>query len=290
MVKAAIVYLVHGDENLPDFTKSVLALEKYFNARYRYPIVVFHEQLSQEAQEKIARLSSAPIHYEKLTTFLDLPDLPGLTKEQVDAWCEGRDGGRKARLGYRQMCRFFSYGLYTHPALADYDYYWRFDDDSFLLDEIPFDPFAYMEDNGLIYGYRSVEHENVRELIGLNELWEATKQFAKGHKLSTRYLKKLVSKRWKGTYTGFNYYNNFEINKRSFWVNHPLMKEYFSSLDTSLGFYKYRWGDANVRAMSVGLFLKPSQVHHFKTIGYRHNDHFSLPDSEQVVFRKPASV
>jgi len=235
----------------------------------------------------LQKTTSFPLEFVELKDFDKLPSYPGLTQEQVDRWIEGKDGGRGgARLGYRQMCRFYSHTLFHHPALAKFDYYWRFDDDSFLLGEVKEDPFELMEEKGYVYGYRSVEFENPRTVgVGLDVLWKKTKQFAKKNKLPLSFLKKRVAN-WKGKYTGLYYYNNFEINKVSFWRESALYSNYFSFLDRSLGFFQYRWGDSNVRTLASHLFLKPHQIHHFDQIPYRHNDHYSLPNSEEVQYIK----
>ncbi len=281
-VKAAIVYLVKNCTS--DLIESLKALHRYFNAQYDYPILIFHEELTDDDKKHIDSLKSGSITYIQLTPFDQLPNLPHLDPQLIQKWCEGKEGGRKARLGYKQMCRFYAYELLVHPALDSFDYYWRFDDDSFLYAPIDYDPFAYMQQNQLIYGYRSVEFENPREIVGMQELWSATKTFAKAHKLSRRYLKKLCTN-WKGRYKGFNYYNNFEINNITFWRSHPLYKVFFDYLDQDqMGFYKYRWGDSNFRAMITGLFLRPEQVHHFKEIAYRHNDHYSIPGGDRIVY------
>lgn len=286
MTKAAIVYLIKGEPS-DHLKESIESLDRYFNKRFDYPVYIFHEECEQ--QELIRSWSSSKIEFIQLPGYLNLPDYRGLSARQVERWSEGKDGGRRCfGLGYRQMCRFFLYGLFTHPKMANIDYYWRFDDDSYLTEELTYDPFALMESTGAIYGYRAVDAENVRECLGLDLLWNEVKSFAKKERLSRRYLNRLVSN-WKGKYKGFNYYNNFEINKVSFWRNHQMYHKFFHTLDETLGFYKYRWGDANVRAMSVGLFLKPSQVYHFKNIGYRHNDHYAVPGGDTVVYSKQGS-
>ena len=286
MTKAAIVYLIKGHPS-EILEMSLRSLDRYFNKRFNYPVYIFHEECSK--QELIRSWSSSTIEFIQLPDYLKLPNYEGLSVDQVERWSRGEDGGRASfGLGYRQMCRFFLYGLFMHPKMANLDYYWRFDDDSYLTEEVTYDPFAVMEQNGLIYGYRTVEAENVRECLGLDLLWNEVKSFAKKEHLSRRHLNRLVAN-WKGKYKGFNYYNNFEINKVSFWRNHKLYQHFFNTLDQTLGFYKYRWGDANVRAMSVGLFLKPNQVHHFKDIGYRHNDHYAIPGGDKVIYSKSGS-
>lgn len=283
-MKAAIVYLVRGATE--KLERSIKALDRFFNRRFNYPILIFHEEFNKEEKELISSWSSSTLEFILLNDFKKLPNYSGLSVDQVNRWCEGKDGGRKSiGLGYCQMCRFFLHTLFVHPRMAEFDYYWRFDDDSYLTSEITYDPFALMESCKAIYGYRAVEKENVYECLGLDLLWKEVKAFAKKEHLSRRYLNRLVAN-WKGQYKGFNYYNNFEINKVSFWREHPGYKKFFQTLDETLGFYKYRWGDANVRAFSVGLFLHPKQVHHFGDIGYQHNDHYTALGSDKVIYSR----
>ncbi len=38
-------------------------------------------------------------------------------------------------LGFRHMIRFVAIKMFQHPALKDFEYYWRLDSDSFLVRE-----------------------------------------------------------------------------------------------------------------------------------------------------------
>ncbi|MCB1180476.1 MAG: hypothetical protein KDK55_00445 [Chlamydiia bacterium] len=287
--RASLVYLARPKkfEKLNDLKKSLVHLDRHFNEAHNYPITIFHEDYEQKEFDAIRSTSSSTIEFIKLPNFLELPSYPGLTQEQVERWISGEDFGRpKAPLGYRHMCRFYAYPIFHHEALASYDYYWRFDDDSYLLGDVKEDPFAFMEKHGYVYGYRSVEYENLSaDGIGLDRLWKLTKQFAKKHRLSLKQVKKRVAN-WKGRYTGIYYYNNFEINKISFWRESSLYTEYFKMLDRSLGFFQFRWGDSSVRILAANLLLKKSQIHHFDDIPYRHNHHYSLLRSEEVRYVK----
>ena len=53
--------------------------------------------------------------------------------------------------GFNKMCRFYSYPVYKY--LWEYDYAMRLDDDSFIEEEIKYDIFQDMHENGYDYGY-----------------------------------------------------------------------------------------------------------------------------------------
>lgn len=262
------------------------SLRTYFlSDNTHYAVLIFHENLTSSQLTTLQKLVPVPLQGVLLNDFLTLPAFAEQKIEQIHRWNCGLDGGRKTNLGYIQMCRFFSWQLYDHPVLAPYDYYWRFDDDSFLLSPIAYDPFEFMHTHQLVYGYRCKKYENVREICGLQELWQATQIFARDHKISLFGAYRLTCNVL-GRYKGMNFYNNFEINSLQFWRSQPLHRAYCQFLDQSLGFYRYRWGDANVRTLALGLFAKQSQIHHFKDINYRHNDHYAIPNKAQIIYSK----
>lgn len=71
------------------------------------------------------------------------------------------------------------------------------------------------------------------------------------------------------TYNMCHFWSNFEIARFDFFRSKQY-QDYFQTLDKSGGFWNERWGDAPVHSLAAGLFLKPSQVHYFRDIGYRH--------------------
>ncbi len=289
--KAVIVYVVAPEarQRTELLYYSLELLEKHFNRCYNYPILIFHEDLSESRKTEIQKNFSSNFIFALLDNFRELPSR--MEEEQVLRWSQGFDGGRHTNvdhdIGYRHMCRFYSYGIFVHPALQPFDYYWRFDDDSFLLKPVNFDPFAKMQEEGYVYGYRSIMREDPlrEEGKGLQQLLDTTKQFARKNKLPRCYLRPFTN--WRGQTNGKQYYTNFEITNISFWRNNPLYKQYISTLENQGGFYKYRWGDAAVRSLACGIFLKPLQIHHFGTIAYRHNYHYAIKDKIEIDYDRP---
>ncbi|NGX54783.1 MAG: hypothetical protein KR126chlam2_00402 [Chlamydiae bacterium] len=290
--KAAIVYLAPKESmnRFEVFLYSLELMEKHFNQRFGYPVVIFHEDLPEAKMEQIRSTFSSEFYFEKLVDFLELPT--HLNIEKVKRWLQGKDGGRLSAqgLGYRQMCRFYSHGLLFHPALHAYDYYWRFDDDSYLTHPVNFDPIETLEKQGCVYGFRSLMREDPKrtEGQGLKEIMTLTRKFARKNRLPLKHLRPFSD--WLGRSNGKQYYTNFEINKLSFWRNNTLFKEYISLLEHADGFYKYRWGDALTRTLACSIFLKPQQIHHFTTIGYRHNYHAAVTDSVDIHYFIPDEI
>ncbi len=292
MSKGAIVYLappLHGGRH-DVFLYSLQLMEKNFNQRFAYPVIIFHEDFTQEAIEQIQSTYSSSFTFVHLPDFTKLPE--GVEPDQVSRWMRGEDGGRKGAqgIGYRQMCRFYAYGLLMHPALEPYDYYWRFDDDSFLIQPITEDPFETLEQGGYIYGYRSLMREDPRieEGHGIKELLQLTKQFAKRSSIPWKHFRQFTD--WRGRPNGKQYYTNFEINKVSYWRNNELYRAYIAEIEKAQGIYKYRWGDACIRSYGCALFLKPEHIYHFETLPYRHNYHYAVAHSKTIDYYRPSWV
>lgn len=284
--KGVIVYMANRvlSYGVKRLKYSLYLLQENFNETHNYPVVIFHEDYGEKEKVYLQNDFSAPITFVRLNGFLELPS--ALSRAQVNRWIAGEDGGRKgAQLGYRHMCKFYSYPMLVHEALSEFDYYWRFDDDSFLIEKLTYDPFVRMEECGAIYGYAAKVGEDPQiKGIGFKDLLTLTKEFAKNHNLSLENLKnERIISFWKG-YQGTYFYNNFEINKISFWREHDLYEKYFNLLDSHHGFQKHRWGDGNVRTLAVHLFLEMDQIYHFNNIPYRHNYHYTVADNEDLEF------
>jgi hypothetical protein len=57
------------------------------------------------------------------------------------------------------------------------------------------------------------------------------------------------------------YYNNFEVFQTKFFRQMDV-RAWIDAIDASHGIYKYRWGDAMLRYLTLALFAKDYQVGH----------------------------
>jgi hypothetical protein len=69
-------------------------------------------------------------------------------------------------MGYRLMCRFWTYDVFYHPAVIQgrYDYLMRMDDDSYFSDATTIDLFQYANIKNLDYIYRSRYRESIERI------------------------------------------------------------------------------------------------------------------------------
>jgi len=261
-----IVYLSRSTSwDLDNLRNSLKNLDLYFNNSFKYPVVIFHEDFTPALMKKIRAATASKIKFFKVIFkvpyFLNRNEIP-----------ERSDSGHD--IGYRHMCDFFSRLIYRHPALEDYDWYWRLDTDSFIREKINYDIFNFLDKNGYLYGFLTALKEPPEVVRGL---WPAVKNYIQENKIAPCFLnEKLKDGEWDREI----YYTNFEISKLHFWRSPEYMK-FVEYLHETGGIYKYRWGDAPIHTLAVSIFLQQAKVYQFKDIAYQHQDVLLYPENPQ---------
>lgn len=257
-IKAAIVYLARSrSKDINDLKHSLSLLDVNFNDKFNYPVIIFHEDINESLMKSIRKATHSNLQFEKV--IFEIPEF--LNKEEIPEFIYV--DGFEFSIGYRHMCRFFSGIIFQHAALNQYDYFWRLDTDSFLLDKIDYDVFQFMEKNNYIYGYIHIIKD---EPDAVKSLWDITEKYIKDNKIEPTFLQRFISD---GIWDRSYYYTNFEISKLDFWRSDEFMS-YFNYLDKAGGIYKYRWGDAPIHLLAISMFVPENQVHKFSDIAYQH--------------------
>lgn len=131
---------------------------------YRYPVIVFVEEgdLDNDVGRRTIRSFTGQDELSQSRLFIQV------VRFRIPDFVTGRVrplAGNGKTVGYRHMCRFHARTVYEEPTIgfkyADgrpvIEYAWRLDDDSFLYRPIKYDPFAFMRDRQLLYGYIQVQ-------------------------------------------------------------------------------------------------------------------------------------
>ena len=264
-MKAAIVYLVRFSErDIQDFEKSLKQLKEFFLDEFDYPVLAFHEaDLDDATKRKIIRETGVNVQFElikfevpKFLSHLDIPE---------------RLPPSGATMGYRHMCRFFSGMIFRQPVICKYDWFWRLDTDSFLLEKINYDVFKFMDDNNFEYGYNRICRDQPLVVVGLGE---AAKKYLKDNNITPNFLHKFERE---GVWDRFTYFTNFAIAKVSFWRRKDV-DAFFNFIDRNGWIYTRRWGDAPLHLIAISTFMKENKTHCFNDIAYKHQ-HFVIPPS-----------
>ncbi|KAJ2655633.1 alpha-1,2-mannosyltransferase ktr1 [Coemansia sp. RSA 1199] len=282
-LRAALVALVRNSE-LSGMRSTVRQLEDRFNNRHSYPYIFLNdEEFTEEFKDGMRSLTKAPVYFGKLPKeHWGLS--PYVTEEKVQEALEhNRDrylyGGSYS---YRLMCRYQSGFVYKHALLKDLDYYWRIEPDVHYYCDIPYDPFKYMKDNKLIYGYTISPVEKAETV---ETLWDTTRKWILEN---PDYLQDKSFIHWvvneKSVYTRCHFWSNFEIVDLSFYRSEAY-ESYFQHLDRAGGFFYERWGDAPVHSMAASILLRKEQIHWFEDIGYHHPGYSHCPNKPEMSAR-----
>ena len=146
--KAAIYLLVQRNKiRLKWALRCIYTLDMFFNKKYKYPIIFFHEDLQKTQIERLRKLSSSYLYFQQV--IFEIP--PFINQSQVHniTICSGHP------IGYRHMCRFYSKLVFEQPIMSRLEYYWRLDDDSYITRSITYDVFQFMAKKDILYGYNN---------------------------------------------------------------------------------------------------------------------------------------
>ncbi|KAJ6495440.1 glycosyltransferase family 15 protein [Mycena sanguinolenta] len=269
----ATMLMLARNSDLAGAISSVSQLQDRFNRHCGYPWVFLNDEpFSDEFKREMLKLTNT-------STSVSFGLVPPSHWVQPD-WIDedlARAGRNKmvaqdiiyaASVPYRNMCRFNSGFFFHHPLLQQYRYYWRVEPDIEYTCDVPYDPFAYMAENGKVYGFTISFYE--WELT-IPTLWKNVKEFISKHPehVAPDNAMAYLSDDGGETYNLCHFWSNFEIADMAFW-RAPAYQSFFAFLEHRGGFYYERWGDAPVHSIAAALFANKSQLHFFEDIGYRH--------------------
>ena len=257
--KAAIYFLI-TTKRLSKLQTALRSLDKYFNDRFHYPVIIFHEANARKHLIDITSWSKSYIVYQEIS--FKLPSFIPSNYKYKNCTIKST--------GYRHMCRFHSKLVYEQPIMRLLDYAWRLDDDSELLYPIEVDVFQFMHQNDIEYGYQLVTNDSARCVVGL---WDAARQYVTDYNITTQFFHQ-----WGDTRM---FYNNFELSKMSFWLSKQY-QDYMEYIDQLGGIYYKRWGDAPIKSIAISMFLSRRKIYNFKFISYKHQKFRNVANSPYV--------
>jgi hypothetical protein len=285
-VNAAICYLTQNNDVRRTYLKtSLYFLFKYFNDKYRYPVIIFHEgDFNQDAQQDIILsirsscrdlVSFQALHPDdfKVPSHIDtkkLNQILSIKPPPTPYWRNTK---------YRSMCRWWLMEFMKY--VKNYDYVMRLDDDSFIEEPIKEDLFKWMQTNNLNYSSNFLHMDCGLCCYGMKEFFEKEfpdkkeimKELFVGQELPMRSValhpfrtivsiieKPLPDIREKEmVWMPIMYYNNFFITKTSFWDT-PEVKAILKKIDEKGSIFYYRWGDSPLQSLVVTLLSPPDKI------------------------------
>ncbi|KAK9383541.1 glycosyltransferase family 15 protein [Kockiozyma suomiensis] len=276
--KAALISLVRNSE-IEGIELSMRHLEARFNHKYNYPWIFFNDvPFDDDFKARTKNLTNAECHYVLIPEeHWSLP--PWIDESRFISSLEylGAIGvGKGWMISYRHMCRWNSGFFYKHPILDDYDWYWRVEPDVHFFCDIDYDPFAFMEENNLKYGFNMNILDDARSFPSM---WRQTQEFMGDYPELIHPdadLSWIIDHRNDGEYNNCQFFSNFEIGSLDFFRS-KTYNTYFDYIDRKGGFFYERFGDAPLHTLAIVLFLSKKETHFFRDIGYQHDINRQCP-------------
>lgn len=168
---------------------------------------------------------------------------------------------KRGKWNYHHMIRFWFKLIFELPEIQQYDYIMRLDDDSQLLG-IWFNVFTMLNKKNAVYfaNNQLIEYEN--GLPDTMKLKDICLTYKKNTNISLDDPKKFEHTFLKNGIR--TYYNNFEIMNTHFFRRTDV-RQWIDMIDATHGIYKYRWGDAVLRYLTLMFFAKSEQILHRQT-------------------------
>ncbi|KAJ2894320.1 glycolipid 2-alpha-mannosyltransferase [Zalerion maritima] len=284
-INATLLSLVRNSE-LNDMLRSMRDLESTWNHKFNYPWMFFNdEEFSQEFKQKTQAETKAKCSYHVVPPeHWDIPSWinEDLYQESAKILAENKVQYADQK-SYHQMCRWNSGMFYKHPALQDFQYYWRVEPKVHFFCDIDYDVFRFMRDHNKTYGFTINLFDDPKTVP---TLWPETTRFMAAH---PEYIHPNNAQGWltdaehwpehtqdANGYSTCHFWSNFEIADMTFWRS-KVYEDYFNHLDRAGGFFYERWGDAPVHSVALGLFEDKNRIHWFRDIGYQHIPFFNCP-------------
>jgi hypothetical protein len=167
---------------------------------------------------------------------------------------------KRGKWNYHQMIRFWFKHIFETDKMQQFDYVMRLDTDSRLLGKW-YNVFELMKVKQLIYLANEENAEVEKVLPGTMKLQTFFVEYQHKMRLVPQDQAKVNSAFTKDTIR--IYYNNFEVFQTKFFRQTDV-RAWIDAIDGTHGIYKYRWGDAMLRYLTLALFAKDYQVAHRK--------------------------
>ncbi|CAF1555935.1 unnamed protein product [Rotaria sp. Silwood1] len=164
----------------------------------------------------------------------------------------------RGKWNYLLMIRFWFKTIFELPQLQQYDYIMRLDDDSKIFGRW-FNVFDEMRLKNAVYFANNIDIDLEEQLPGTMKMKTVTSDYIQQYNIKPKQLDMLNNAF--NNKTVWNYYNNFEVSKVEFFRRKEV-RHWIDAIDSTHGIFKYRWGDAVLRYLTLALFAEKREVLH----------------------------
>jgi hypothetical protein len=255
--KNAIVVLTKGYGTLDEYQLLLRRNQAIYDNFYsllpdksNIDVVIFHEgNISQDHQDHIQNATQLMPMVFKIVTFLT----PAI--EQANAFCYSTELSEQFSVGYKNMCRFWSVGIFEH--MAQYEYVIRIDEDC-ILQTMDASVLTKYSGSGIMFASPSWIGEDTSDvIIGMHE-------FFRNYQMD---LQRSVP----------NPYTNFMIINVPYFAAHQEIQRCLADVDRTNCIFVNRWGDMPLWGYILAVFVTNRGENKIlledKDISYYHGSH-----------------
>ncbi|CDO94579.1 unnamed protein product [Kluyveromyces dobzhanskii CBS 2104] len=203
---ATFVMLTRNEE-LNGVVQTMRSVERRFNQWFQYPYVFMNnEPFTEEFKQRVQSLTTANVTFALIEQ--KSWNFPKEQKPMFKHYVESQ-GDRGIMYGnmvsYHRMCRFYSGIFSKHPAVQQFEWYWRIEPDVEFFCDLTYDPFFEMKKSGKKYGFTIM----IKELYWtVPNLFRATRSFIRKNDIKVGSLWKSFIRN-RNTLKGDDYLNSF---------------------------------------------------------------------------------
>lgn len=272
MSKNCVLYLVRTSEaDLEMLNKSLMLLDQHLLVHTKAEdVILFHDpSFTKEYRDKVYRPMDGRLIFQEITFPKPPPNTPEIFPHPIPE--QVAMGNLGFSIGYRNMCWFFSGGMYKQSILDDYTYYLRLDTDSYILSPLNYDIFEMMEAGDYKYGFISeaVQYDHPAVIEGL---WSCAKYI---EEMVVYFSPECIIKPVCDIPEGRMYYTNFEVGAID-WFKKSAYDYFFANIEADAGIFHKRWGDAPIKYLGVNMFMEDKHKVAVKGFTYQHGAIYNL--------------
>lgn len=250
--KNVIAFLTPGN-NYTDLASRIAQIDLHFPDKNKSDILIFHTNYPRTKDiDEVTHSTVRQVIFQNVDEyFSQFPD-------GFDPYLMEPNWSIKDKWSYQHMIRFWFKFVFEQPIVHSYQYLMRLDSDS-RIPVLWLDLFELMREKQAVYFANNevTDYENV--LPGTMKLRDFVEDYVKQRQVQPKDPERM-SKAF-GNDSALAYWNNFEINEIAFFRQKSVL-DWVDAIDHSWGIYKYRWGDADLRYLTLALFARKEQLLH----------------------------
>jgi hypothetical protein len=228
-------------------------LDYNLSDNFTTPVLIMHS--NQPNEDYLARLSKTT---RRQMMFLDVSSIFTLFPPGIDPCRDSTSYWRRGKWNYQLMIRFWFRILFELPQLKQYEYVMRLDDDSKLLG-IWINVFEEVRNKRAVYFANNEDVDFEKSLPGTMILPYVAFKYVFVHNITIK-RPEIIRRGFADSHI-LNYFNNFEVMKLEFFRRQEVWK-WIEEVDRTNGIFKYRWGDAPLRYITLAIFAETHEVLH----------------------------